>query len=270
VSATLEKALVLIEAMAQARQPSGVTQLSRALNLNKSTVYRLLDILCQHGYARQDEVARSYVLTTKLWELGVSVLRNISVHSVAPAFMEACANETGETLLLTIPDGDQSLVIAKADSPQPLQIFSAIGSRLPLHCSSVGKALMIDWPEDRIRRYAPHKRTRQTENSIASAEDLIAEIEAARAQGYARSMDEWLVGISGVAAPIRDTSGEIVATIGITGPTSRLHPAGFEPLGRKAVEVAAQISRVLGYLPVMPDTVSAAVPDGGRQASTIG
>ncbi|MCC6304683.1 MAG: IclR family transcriptional regulator [Rhodobacteraceae bacterium] len=247
MSATLEKALVLIEAMAKARAPVGVTQLARELQLNKSTVYRLLEILCARGYARQDAVARSYMLTPRLWELGVAVLRNVSVHSVAPGFMQAAAAETGETLLLTIPDGPQALVIAKADSSQALQILSAIGSRVPLHVSSVGKAMMVDWPDERIRDHARAHARRVTPRTITDPDRLVEEVQAARALGYARSMDEWNEGVSGVAAPVRDATGAVVATLGITGPTLRLHPDRFAPLGRTAVAVAGAIGRMLGW-----------------------
>lgn len=249
MSATLEKALLLVEAMAQAGQPCGVTQLSRDLKLNKSTVYRLLDILCRHGYVRQDAAFKHYMLTTKLWELGVSVLQNLSVHSVAPPFLGAAAEETGETLLLTIPDDGQALVIDKVNSSHALQIFSPIGARLPLHCSSVGKAMMVDWSDAEIRRYAPHKRSRPTENSITSADVLIDQLREVRAQGYSVSVDEYQIGVSGVAAAVRDATGALVGTVGITGPTSRLSPGKIEPLGRKAAEVAAEISRALGFVP---------------------
>lgn len=255
MSATLEKALLLIEAMAKAGKPSGVTQLSRDLNLNKSTVYRLLDILCKQGYTRQEPMYRQYALTTKMWELGVSVLNSMSVHAVAPPFMAAAVEQTDETLLLTIPDGDNSLVVDKADSSQPLRIFSAIGTRLPLHCSSVGKALMIDWTDEQIRRFAPHKRARRTDRTIHTSDELVDQVRKARATGYGLSCDEWLVGVSGVAAPIRDATGMIVASVGITFPTSRAEPGTFEAMGEKVVEVAASISQVLGYVEE-PETTS--------------
>jgi DNA-binding IclR family transcriptional regulator len=233
--------------MARARQPSGVTQLARELDLNKSTVYRLLEILCRQGYARQDGAARGYRLTTKMWELGVAVLRNLSVHSVAPEFMQAVTDDTGEVTLLTIPDGVHALVIAKSDCSQPLQIFSSIGSRVPLHASSVGKAMMLDWPDDRITEHARAHAAPITPRTLTDPDALLAEIRAARATGFTRSMDEWNEGVSGVAAPIRDETGAIIATLGITGPTLRLHPDGFAPLGARSVETAARISRVLGH-----------------------
>lgn len=247
MSASLEKALTLIEAMARAREPSSVTQLARDLNLNKSTVYRLLEVLCQHGYARQHEVARSYMLTTRMWELGVEVLRKLTVHNVAPDFMRACAENTGETLLLAIPDNAHALVIAKAESSHPLQIFSSIGTRLPLHVSSVGKVLMFDWSDDDIRDYAHSRAHAVTERTITDPETLLKEVRIARGHGYAVSMDEWTEGVSGVAAAVRDASGGIVAALGITGPTMRLHPDRVAPLGHEAVAVAGRISHVLGH-----------------------
>lgn len=257
MAATVEKVLHLIEALSRAKSPCGVTQLSKELDLNKSTVYRLLETLGRFGYVRQDDDRHRYFLTTKLWELGAGVLRNLSIHSVAPPYLRGAAEDTGETLILTIPDGDQVLVIDKVDSIQPLQIFSPIGSRVPMYCSSIGKAILVDWSEERIRDLAdtivPH-----TPRTISTADELLLQVEAVRGRGYAVAIDEWQVGVTGVAAPVRDFTGTIVATIGITGPSSRLSAARIKTLGLKAVEVADQISRALGHR--LPDPASAAGP----------
>lgn len=105
VTRTVEKALLLIEALSRAKEPCGVTQLAKELDFHKSTVHRLLETLHGFGYVRHADESARYVLTTKLWELGVGVVQGLSLREVASPFLVAVARETGETPLITIPDG---------------------------------------------------------------------------------------------------------------------------------------------------------------------
>lgn len=245
VAATVEKALQVIEALSAAKGPCGVTQLSRDLRLNKSTVYRLLETLRRYGYVRQDDDLSRYTLTPKLWQLGVGVIRDSTVHSVAPAYLRAAADASGETVLLAIPDGDHVLVSDKVDSSQSLRIVSPIGSRLPAYCTALGRAMLFDADEASLRLLLSNAK-RFTEHTVTRVEALVAAVRVARREGYSVAVDEYLDGVTAVAAPVRDSTGEIVASLAITAPTSRLGQSEIERLGREAVEAAAAISQALG------------------------
>lgn len=246
MSATLEKALSLIEALSEAKEPCGVTQLGRQLNLNKSTVHRLLDTLCRHGYARQDPATERYMLSTKMWELGVGIIDRLELRTVARPYLEAAAKETGETALLTIRDELAAVIIDKVDSIQPLQIFSQLGARILLHSSSVGKAFLVDFTPEQLDELASTL-VKRTERSPATREELLAEVEKTRQKGYAVSVDEWRIGVAGVGAPIRGVGGDIIGSLGITGPTSRLSRKELARLGEKSLAIAGQISTAMGH-----------------------
>ncbi len=249
MSATVEKALQIIEALSRSHEPVGVSQLGRQLHLNKSTVFRLMDTLCQHGYARKDMQTSGYQLTTKLWELGVGVLQQLTLRDVARPTMEAVTRETGETTMLGIVQDREALIVEKVDpASAALQIASPIGTRVALHCSSIGRALLAFQPDAFVEQ-AAGSLPRRTERTITARNVLNAELERVRSLGVAECVDEWAVGVSGLAAPIRDQSGRVVGSFCITGPTTRLTADRLPKLRLRAIDAAQEISTQLGYRP---------------------
>ncbi|MBM3557741.1 MAG: IclR family transcriptional regulator, partial [Alphaproteobacteria bacterium] len=153
---------------------------------------------------------------------------------------------TGETTMLGLVQDQEALIIDKVDSRQALKIASPIGTRVALHCSSIGRALLAHQPEDFIAQCLG-KLPRRTARTITSRTELRKVLEAVRRDGVAECIDEWEVGVSGVAAPIRDRGGAVIGSFCITGPTSRLSPDRIARLRLRAIAAAAEISRALGY-----------------------
>jgi IclR family KDG regulon transcriptional repressor len=246
VSLTVEKALQLIEALSRSREPMGVSQLGRELDLNKSTVFRLVDTLVRRGYAWQDETSGRYALTPKLWELGVGVVQGTDIRSAARPLLEAEAASSGESTILGVLQDSEALIIDKVDSVQPLQIASRLGTRVPLCNTSLGRALLAFQPQpvidEVISGFAP-----RTPHGIQTVDDLLRELESVRELGYSRSCDEWQVGIAGVAAPVRKPD-RVLAAFCITGPTSRMCQDRMQKLERRCLDAAHEISRRLTYL----------------------
>jgi DNA-binding IclR family transcriptional regulator len=222
----------------------GVSQLGRELKLNKSTVYRLVDTLVRHGYAQQDAATGRYALSAKLWEMGVGVVRGMGLRQAARPMLEAEAEATGEATLLGIVQDRAALIIDKVDSRQPLQIFSPLGARVSLCSSSLGRALLAFQPGDfqtsLIADFAPI-----TPHGVQTREALVAELEKVRQRGAATSADEWMIGVAGVAAPIRGADGLVAGAICITGPSTRLVPARLEELALRCADAAQRISEML-------------------------
>ncbi len=246
MSVTVEKALQLIEALSRSTAPIGVSQLGRDLKLNKSTVYRLVDTLVRHGYAQQDKETGRYALTVKLWEMGLGAVRGMGLRQTARPVLEREATRTGEATLLGIVQEREALIIDKADSCHPLQIVSPLGSRVSLTSSSLGRALLAFQPDalvtDVMAAFSP-----PTSRGIQTPAMLAEALAQVRAEGVARSVDEWQVGVSGVAAPIRDGQGQVVCAFCITGPSSRLVPGRMEELAGHCRTAAAEISALLGH-----------------------
>lgn len=245
VSETAEKAIKVLEALSEFDGPVRLVDLSRRLGMNKSTAYRLLEKLRQLDYVRQDEPNGRYMLTVRMWEIGVRAFRRFDLRAWARPYLEEIRHTTNETAVLAILDGREVVIIDKIDCAQPLQPFSPLGSRTPLHCSSLGKALLsaspralLDSLRDPLERFSPR--------TIATLAQLTAEIDQVRTEGVAVAFDEFREGLSGVAAPIAGLEAAPLGVIGVTVPTARA-TAGRLPALREAVRAGAQgLSRALG------------------------
>jgi len=246
MSVTVEKALQLIEAMARAGKPVGVSQLGRDLQINKSTVYRLLDTLVRQGYASQEESGR-YALSVKLWEMGIGVVRGLSLPKVARPLLEAAALETGETTMLGVVEGREVLVIDKVDSLHPLQIFSPLGSRLPICNSAFGRVLLAFQSEAFIEAAVADFMPR-TPFGIQTQAQLREDLARIRAEGCSQSRDEWQVGIAGAAAAIHDAKGGVGGAFCITGPTARLTEEKLRDCRERCLAASKIIALQLGHI----------------------
>jgi DNA-binding IclR family transcriptional regulator len=208
---SIEKALRLLELLARSETPLGVTEIARLLGLNKATAYRLLETLTRHGYVVRRLGPPRYEPTLKLWELGSAVLSRRDIVRVAQPVIEQVAEQTGETVFLAVPDGHDAVYVAKIDTEHPLRTFTPIGGRVPLHCGSTGKAILA-FRSDAFIEEVARDLVGFTPATITTRDGLWREMLDIRRQGYAINQDEWRPGISGVAAPIRDSSGAVIGS----------------------------------------------------------
>lgn len=251
MSKTLLKGLTLLEVLARSEKPSGVTELSEELQLTKSNVHRLLQGLVRQGFARNVSDSGQYELTMKLWELGSYVFGRLDVRQISMPYMEVLAAETSETVHLSALDGVDALYLAKIDSPQPVRAYTNVGVRAPAHCVATGKA-QLAWANSVTIDTVKQKLEAHTSKSITQAEQLDQELARVRTQGYALNHGEWREQVCGVAAPIRDASGRVVASIGISGPAERLKLRIMQSMAPTVIEACSTISSLLGYRPHQP------------------
>lgn len=244
---TVVKVLSLIETLAQAKQPLGVTAVANALGFTKSNAHRLLNTLTQLGYVRRHDAARQYELTPKLWRVGVAVISRMDIRQVALPHMHALEESTGETVTLAMWDDGEVVYIAVVQSRNPVRAFIQIGDRRPAYCTATGRALLAYQPNELLPKYCG-KLKRYTPNTVTSVEKLKAELALVRKRGYSMSSGEWRQNIGGVAAPIRSGTGEVVASVGLMSPLERLKNDVTRSQAAKAiVRCAADISTGLGY-----------------------
>lgn len=243
---TFLKGLTLLEAMAKNDKSSGVTEMATQLGLHKSNVHRLLQGLVHQGFARRNPETSRYELTMKLWELGARVFNRLDVRQEALPFMRELAEETQETVHLSVLNGTDALYIEKIDSPQPVRAYTLVGGRAPAQCVATGKVLLAWADQDVLDQIVP-KLEKFTPLSITTKAELEQEMETIRQQGYAFNRGEWREQVMGVAAPIFDVSGEVVAAIGLSGPSERLSLMQTQEAGQRLTDLAALISKRLGY-----------------------
>lgn len=255
---TFVNGLSLLEALAAAKAPSGVTELARSLALTKSNVHRLLRTLENHGYVRNVANSGRYEATLRLWELGIAILDRLDVKRVAISHMEDLARISGETVHLSILDGIEVVYIGKVDSPRPIRAYSKVGGRAPAYCVATGKALLAHAPLA-IREQALKHLVRHTSATMTSPTQMRSHLAQIVSAGYALNQGEWREGVCGAGAPIRDATGEVIAAIGISGPVDRLKPRTLRRLASDVVRVAASVSAALGCS--APATTASGVRD---------
>jgi DNA-binding IclR family transcriptional regulator len=231
-------------------------------------VFRLLDTLSRRGYVRRHVDSGQYELTLKVWELGLSVLSRLDVKKAAAPHILELMKKSNESVHLSIFMDGHVLYIDKVESDQPVRAYSRIGDRPPPHCVATGKVLLAYQPEETIERVSRHL-DRFTPRTITDPKLLRRELEAVRSQGYSVNKGEWRESVCGVAAPIRDWSGGVVAAVGISGPAERLKPNKLDRLAPIVMTCAERISAELSYKPV-PSKSLASKPAAARRGAARG
>lgn len=258
MSGTVEKALKVLELLSTYDSPVRLADLSRQLGMNKSTTYRMLESMSQYGFVRQDKSSARYMITTKLWEIGVRAFQRFDIRAWGRPYLEEIGRKVRETAVLTIVDDQEVVIIDKFESSRPVQAFSPLGSRSPLHCSSLGKAFLMVDTEEKLQELRLPLRA-FTKRTITTLPRLQAEIRKAVAEGVAVAADEFEEGISGAAAPVLGVDRKVHVVIGVTVPTIRASGHAFEHIKQVVRTEAGKFSRVLGYA---QDTDPSALADG--------
>jgi len=227
----------------------GISEIARVLGMDKSTVYRLLATLRARGYLEQDSETRKYMVGPRMIAISSRILGSSDVCLQARPFMKRLLQETRETVHLAMLMEDQMVYIAQEISPEVVSVNTEIGQREPIYCTAVGKALVAFLPEDELERVIGRLDFRRyTPRTITDPGEFRDHCRRIRAQGYAVDDEELYPGVRCIAAPIRAYDGSVVASLGISGPVTRLQDETIPRLGRAVIKYACEISRRLGYV----------------------
>lgn len=243
----VEHCLHLIDALSRNERARGVTELSGDLCLAKSTVYRLLRTLVEHGYVLQDPTSGRYRLGLKLLELGAIVSDHLTIRMIAQPHLQALMEATKETVHLGLLEGHEVVYADKIECPQTIRMYSRVGRRSPLHCTALGKALLAYQRDQALRDMVRAGIRRYTSRTITAFRRLRAELQQIRAEGFALDNEEFEDGLRCIAAPIRDRTETVVASLGIAGPATRLESGRMPELIKHVKQAADAVSADLGY-----------------------
>lgn len=241
---TLVNGMALLEVLARSDHALGVSELAARVGVGKSNAHRLLQTLTELGYARRDAATGTYRAAIRLWELGAAMLAHLDLRDAAVPAMERLLAETRETVHLSVLDGDEVVYLHKLESPEPVRAYSRIGGRSPAACVATGKAMLAFAGEARLATLADAL-PRHTAKTITDATAFLQEMAGVRGRGYAVNTGEWRETVCGVAAPVRDPAGRVIAAIGVSGPADRLRPARFKVLGTLVLAAAAEVQITL-------------------------
>lgn len=243
---SLERAIKILEYLRKG--PTSLSELHRELGLHKSTIFGLLQTLAKHNYVHQERKTGHYSLGYRVLALSSAFLENCDIRQAAAPYLKQLVKEHGETVHLVIMDNGQVVYVDKIDSPQSIRMVSRIGSRLPAHCTGVGKAILAFLPEEKVKQIIEkHKMPRFTANTITTWEELKAELERIRERGVSFDREEIEEGLCCVAAPILGYGNYPLGAFSVSGPKWRMTEEKMSLIAETLKKVSGEISRQMGY-----------------------
>lgn len=247
-SQVLDRTFQILDILAADGSGQGVTELAEKLSLHKSTTHRLIMVLESSRYVERDGDTGKYRLGSRVIELGLSALSRLDVYQIARPHLRDLVAETGETAHIGILRGGEIVSLVNWESTQALRTPSAIGTRHPAHCSSLGKAVLAFSPPEELERFLQGRTLEgYTRHTITSPEFFRKEAETIRRTGYAVDDEEREDGLRCIGAPVFSSSGDVMAAVSIAGPAFRVTRDRTLPLAAAVMKTAGAISSALGY-----------------------
>lgn len=241
------RAISLLKVFNGEKAEWGLTELSDAVGLNKTTTYRLLTALKSEGMVTQNPETQNYRLGPAVIALGARALRSNDLRSASRPELEWLAEETGETATLEVLVDDQVLILDEVLGAHLVGTSASIGTRWPAHATSTGRVLLAHLPDGAREAAVNTEWPQLTDTTTTDSEALRREFNAVREQGHAVVVGELEADFVAIGAPIRNLNGDVVAAISIGGPRSRLTDEIVPDLVAQVKAGAERISRRLGY-----------------------
>jgi IclR family acetate operon transcriptional repressor len=247
-SKSLQKALRLLLHLGEYGPEMGLTQLAAGLRLNKTTVYRLLNAMRKFEIIERNPDNDRYRLGLQLYQLGCRALESRTLRSEAHRFLLELAKRCKESVSLAVPATEGIVCLDRVDSPDfIITARTPVGGRFPAHCTAAGKAILAYLPEPEVCAITDRNGMRMfTSNTIIRYADLLENLALIRHQGYASESGELEKGLCGVAAPIFIRAGQMIASLGIAGPSQRFQGSDLKGKIDLVRDFAARISKALG------------------------
>jgi IclR family acetate operon transcriptional repressor len=245
---SLARALALLNRISAAADGGvGLTELAQQVGLPPSTAHRLLTTLEQERYVRFDGDGRLWSIGVQAFVTGCAFIKTRSLVGLARASMRRLMEASGETVNLAIEDQGEMVYLAQVECRQMMRAFARPGSRVPLHCSGVGKAILSAGSDKTLARILQQRgMPRLTVKTIITPAALRADLERARTLGYAVDDEEHAVGLRCIAAPIFDETGDAIAAVSVSGPMARIVDERLAHLGALVLQAARDISADMG------------------------
>lgn len=226
----------------------GVSEIARRLELNKSTVYRLVKTLKEEELLIQEEESKKYRLGYKILDIANRMRNQFTHNDAALEEMKKLRDQTGEAVLLSVYTNIGGVCIEKVDTKNAIKVTSKPGHTTPLHCGATGKILLAYTKPDEINRVLEKDLESYTENSITDEEKIRKQLKEIREQGYVISWGEVDKGAIGIGAPILDNEGDLLYGLSLVGPEDRIKSNGLEKTIDMVVDSADEISRKINML----------------------
>lgn len=246
---SIEKVLQIITIMAENRGPMRLQDIAQQSELPASTTLRLVNTLVANGFARQDSSNQNYSLSLKFSYIGSLVNSSIDLRNIARPYLVDLAKKCNASACIAVEEDKSTLFLDIVESSNnSIKTIRHIGSRIPLHCSAIGKLFLLYYDNKQINEYiSTNPLTPYTPRTITNKEDLLNELQTIRDKGYSINDEEQTLGVRCIAAPVYNYSKKIVAGISITDTIFNITSENLEILIDAVRSTAKKISKELSY-----------------------
>ncbi len=244
----LERAFSALELLAASKSGLSLPELSRQLELPKSSMHSLLLTMERRGYLHRNLKTNRYLFGLKLFSLANMALAGLELREKAAPFLRALSGRTRLTVHLAMLDRNEAVLIEKMEPPAVYKLATWLGKRMDVHCTAVGKAMIayLEEPElDELIR--TRGLPRHNDNTIATSKRLKEDLAKTRRLGYSLDDEEDEVGYRCIGAPIFDSTSRVIAGISVSASTSHMDSVNPAIIADQVKQCAVSISAILGY-----------------------
>jgi len=244
----LDRAFAVLDLLGESETPLGLAQVASALQLHKSTAHRFLMVLERHHMVERT-LSGKFRLGLRLFDFGNRAIEQYDLRDRAQPHLRRLVAETEETAHLCLLEQARVIYIDKIEPARSVRMITRVGASNPVHCTSVGKAMLAFLPEERAADIIRRTRfERFTERTISTAEALKAEIEKTRRRGYAVDDEELEEGLRCIAVPVLDAQRQPVAAVSVSGPSFRVTAQKLPSIANHLLQCVRGISTDMGFV----------------------
>jgi DNA-binding IclR family transcriptional regulator len=246
---SIQRAMAIIETLDKHGE-LGVSEIGEKLDLERSTVHRILSTLRGLGYINQNPANHKYSNSFKFFEIGNNVVQSLGFRKQAMPFMQELSAKSNEAVNLAVLDGKYVIYIDKIESPATIKVDLSVGKRMPAYCTGLGKVLLAYLPEAAVREFFKDEPLiRYTKKTIINIDKLCQHLAQIREQGYAVDDEEYVDGLFCIAAPVWGHAKTVVAALSVALPKFLYSKSDEEiaSIRDMLIDVAQRFSISLGY-----------------------
>jgi DNA-binding IclR family transcriptional regulator len=243
---SVDRVFDILEVLAVSKEGMTLTEISNKVDLSSSTTHRLLKSLQKRNYVTPLENTKKYVVGLGFVSLISSRLGSLEIKTESDTILSSLSHDLDQVVYLGVQSDFDVMYLDKKDS-KSLSTYCGIGFKLPLHCTALGKSLLMQYSSDEIREmYKDKELTQLTKHSISTVEELVSEIEETKKRGYSIDDEENRANTVCVATPIYDYRNRIIASISTSWSKDQINLMNVNVLGVK--QAAQMISKRMGYV----------------------
>lgn len=242
----LDRAILLLGSLARQGRAT-LSEVALRTELPPSSAHRLLVTLEAHRLVEFDDATQDWMIGVEAFRIGSAFVQRSNLVDASREVMRRLVDETGETANLAIADDGEVVFLSQVDTQNPIRAFFRAGTRVPMHSSGIGKALLAEFDRPRVEQILRTRGLpRFTPKTLTEADALFADLAATRARGWSFDDEERFSGMRCVAAPIFDAWSEPRAGVSVSGPTVRFSDTKLDHLGDRVRRAANEITELTG------------------------